>query len=353
MPDNKYNPFNPLKTLKHVPYWQSIPDNIPPPVFATVDPINACNFKCRYCNSQIVRNKNIEMDAEYLIYLAKFLADWGVKAICIAGGGEPLLNQNVPLFLDECKKRNVETAIVTNGSKLSADPSLLGLTWLGISIDASSDETLTKLKGTPRGMYERIIDNVAEFVEYKNEMNSTVQVGYKFLIHPYNYDEIMEASEIAKEIGCDLIHLRPAGNAWFNLNHKEDIIYTQGMINVANHQIRTSKKLFEDDRFQIYNTMYKFTDQWQPNITYKKCYALYTNCYFSPDKKVRLCCDRRGDKDLELCDIGEVKTAWGSEKHKNIVDSIDISKCPRCTYAHINEIFENVILEDRMMCNFI
>jgi MoaA/NifB/PqqE/SkfB family radical SAM enzyme len=356
----KYSPFNPLKVLKHVEYWQDIPDKIPPPLFVTVDPINVCNFNCIYCNSLTVRNKNIEMDREYLRYLAGFIADWGVKAVCIAGGGEPLLNKNLPLFLDECRNKKLETAIVTNGSMLNQFlyPHLVDCVWIGISIDAARDETLRRLKGTPKGMFERILQNIKGFIEYRDDHDSRPQVTYKFLIHPYNYNEILLAAKTAKDIGCDLIHLRPAGTAWFDLNGGSDmnITFTEAMIDLANSQIDEAKRLYEDENFQIYDTMYKFTDQWKPNVSYERCYALYTNCYFSPDKKIRLCCDRRGDPMFELGDvpaIEDVNRVWGSDRHKDIANSIDVSKCPRCTYAHINEVFENVILEDRMMCNFI
>ena len=39
------------------------------------------------------------------------------------------------------------------------------------------------------------------------------------------------------------------------------------------------------------------------------------------------------------------------KKHKFIQQNIDIKFCPRCTYSNVNEIFENVIIEDKMMYN--
>lgn len=359
---DKYNPFNPLKILKHITYWENILEKIPPPIFVTVDPINSCNFNCRYCNSAKVKNNDIKMNKSYMIYLANLLADWGVKAICIAGGGEPLLNNDLPSFLNRCKIRNLKTAIVTNGSMIDKFiPYLIDCTWVGISIDAATDDTLKKLKNTSDGMFQKIIDNIKKFVEYRNAQKSKVQIGYKFLIHPYNYREILDASKIAKDIGCDLIHIRPGGNPWFELDNinKDEFNFNKDIIDSANYLIKRAKYLYEDDNFKIYDMMYKFSDEWRPKITYNKCYALHTNCYFSPDKKLALCCDRRGDKNLELCEVNESATvedlniAWRSDRHKDITRTINVHNCPRCTYAHVNEIFENVILEDKMMCDFI
>jgi hypothetical protein len=44
-------------------------------------------------------------------------------------------------------------------------------------------------------------------------------------------------------------------------------------------------------------------------------------------------------------------SGWGSKKHWDIHSQIDVSACPRCTLGHVNEIFENVIIEDKMLYN--
>ena len=70
-----------------------------------------------------------------------------------------------------------------------------------------------------------------------------------------------------------------------------------------------------------------------------------------------LCCDRRGDTLLELgqnvYDIKEVEHLWGSSKHWEIFDKIDVKDCPRCTYQPHNQIYEHVIKNDSMTYKFI
>jgi hypothetical protein len=72
---------------------------------------------------------------------------------------------------------------------------------------------------------------------------------------------------------------------------------------------------------------------------------------------VHLCFDVRGKKEWILCkhypDPREILKVWGSEKHKKIIDSVNVSKCPRCTFGPYNEIIEKAIIEDKMFLDFI
>ena len=57
---------------------------------------------------------------------------------------------------------------------------------------------------------------------------------------------------------------------------------------------------------------------------------------------------------VNIEDAEEIQKLWGSEKHREIHDSIvaDV-ECPRCTYQPQNEIYEQVILNDSMTHKFI
>ncbi len=56
---------------------------------------------------------------------------------------------------------------------------------------------------------------------------------------------------------------------------------------------------------------------------------------------------------MVLCSHNEALEMWGSQKHIDLVSDVNVRKCPRCTYSHINEIFENVIIKDNMGYYFI
>ncbi|HUW47265.1 MAG TPA: radical SAM protein, partial [Patescibacteria group bacterium] len=120
--NKRWNPFNSYKLLAHVEKWKRINRGctLPAPILVTVDPTNKCNLNCRWCNAKYIRDKNKnELSATAMMKIADFLPYWsendGVKSVCIAGGGEPLMNPYVGQFIDRLVMNNIEVGVVTNG----------------------------------------------------------------------------------------------------------------------------------------------------------------------------------------------------------------------------------------------
>ena len=137
---NQFNPFNSAKLLAHVHRWECIRHGkIPPPVLVTVDPANQCNLKCGHCNSHRVTGNHTMLDERLNRPLATFLRGWGVQAVCVAGGGEPLLN---PEFIRSASQVGLQVGCVTNGLLIDNWHKLLKqCRWVGVSIDAATPET--------------------------------------------------------------------------------------------------------------------------------------------------------------------------------------------------------------------
>ena len=186
-PSKRWNPFNSYKLLAHVDRWRQIKRGrpIPPPILITVDPTNACNFNCVWCNAAFVRKtRKNSLSEKALLNLADFLPRWGegfpdfepgVKAICVAGGGEPLLNPATAPFIDKVIANGIEVGVVTNGSLISQYIDCLSqCTWVGVSMDAATPETFNKLKGlNPEKKYfEHLIEDIAVLVDYAKRHNN-------------------------------------------------------------------------------------------------------------------------------------------------------------------------------------
>ena len=120
---NKYNPFNSWKALTHSQHFEAILKGKPkPPIVVNFDLTNKCNYNCGFCmfanckradkTSSQFRN-NESMPEGYSLLLPKLWKDWGVKAVCLAGGGEPTLH---PQFHDIIDLLIVQGSIIyTNG----------------------------------------------------------------------------------------------------------------------------------------------------------------------------------------------------------------------------------------------
>lgn len=385
---HRWNPFNSYKLLVHVERWRQIKRgrSAPAPVLITVDPTNVCNFDCAWCNADYIReHRNHRLSQKILTDIANFLPQWsnsaypdykGIKAICVAGGGEPLLNPYTGEFIDRVVANGIEVGMVTNGSLIydNIDP-LSQCTWVGVSVDAGTSKTFNKLKGfkPDNNMFDRVIENMSLLVDYSRRHNTQLGkkhpsygVNYKFLLYKDNIGDVYEAAQIAKEIGCKSIHYRPAGTPWDKIGTIDEITFGPDEIALFNEQIAKAQKL-DDENFGVFGVTHKFNDQFGRSNCFEKCHAVFMTAVIQPPSSkdspvdsfvMGLCCDRRGDKKLELLtdctDVNEINKLWGSKKHWQIFDNIDIEhECPRCTYQPHNQIYEQVILNDSMTYKFI
>lgn len=346
---NKYNSFNSLKALVHVKYWGQIPiGNIPNPIFVSIDSNSSCNLKCPHCNAADIMNKfNVKLDRPLIDKIIKLLNLWGTETVCVGGGGESLVNDDTNYLFDQLHKNLIDFGVVTNGLSI---PNFLDTLeyakWVGISVDAGTSETYSKVKGVPEKIFSKVLNNI----ETLRNRCPNLEISYKYLILPNNYSDIYLGGKIAKDLKCSLIHLRPGADPWFMSD--TNIKFSKDQINEAQLQIDKVRSNFESEEFAVFGIMHKFENDWKIKKSFKKCYATYTTCVIYPNGDIGLCCDRRGDASLTLCNINDAFEYWGSQKHIDLVNKININICPRCTYSHINEIFENVIIDDKMLYNF-
>ena len=325
------------------------------------------------------------LSEKMLLSLAEFLPQWGegcsvwkpgVEAVCIAGGGEPLLNPATATFIDKVTELRIEVGVVTNGTMINKYiDSLSHCTWVGVSVDAATAKIFNRLKGlSPQNdTFDRIIDNIATLADYAKRYNSKLGlelpaygVSYKYLLYKDNIGEVYEAAKLAKEIGCKNIHLRPAGTTWDKLGTEEEIVFTSEDVTLFNEQIGKALEL-DDETFSVYGVTHKFNSQFNRANYFDKCYAIFMTAVIEPPSGkdatedsfvIGLCCDRRGDGKLELANgienVDDIQRLWGGEAHWKMHDRIVVEReCPRCTYQPHNQIYEQVILNDSMTHKFI
>lgn len=352
---NEFNSFNTMKVVKHVDYWSKIDIEkpyIPPPIAVTIDPCNMCNYRCVGCNAQkVIADSNSVMSEDWMARLPRFLSNWGVKAVTLAGGGEPLLSPYIGKFLAESENCSYELALITNGYSLKRYmlPIALSMKWIGVSIDAASADTYSKIKNCDPASFDKVLKNVAEL----SGLNSNVT--FKFLMNKQNIGEVYAAVKLAKGLGCCAIHLRPIGLTWYDEDRRQ--IFTSDEVEKALDEIGMARRDYEDEDFRVFGVTHKFDKNWQLANCFESCWSCFMYLVIEPNGVVSTCCDNRGNPAMQLAtglsSPWEILEYWGSEKHIEMFKQIDVKKCPRCTFVLHNQLYEQEILGDAMDSNFI
>ena len=210
---DKFNSFNSDKIFLHGERMQAIADwlkgdrELPPPVEVSFDPIHACNLMCQHCNShRYLIEGTHRMTDEHILGLVDFFGNWGVKAICFGGGGEPTLHTKLREALILSYRLGMENSLVTNGTILTPElirAIVLYCRYVGISVDSATPETY-KI-GRKVNLFDQTIKNIKKLVS-ANE--GYCDIAYKFLIFGYNQHEIFKACQLAKELGVKDFHAR-------------------------------------------------------------------------------------------------------------------------------------------------
>jgi len=366
--NNRFNPFNSSKILlwrKHIEACYNQNYLIPPMVDIDLSPY--CNYSCRHCNGKgIIDNQNKTLSTEHFLKLADFLRDWRIPgreekvvSCCLSGGGESLMHKDHTKILTRLYENGIETGVITNGSLITTE----GLTvipvtckWIGFSMDAATPETYNKIKFNNATlsdtMFNKVCSNLKQLSERYRKLNKGNGTCFKFLLSPTNYNEIYEAAKLAKSLGVYDFHLRPVSQLNLVNSVQPQIEYTAEMLKIINEQI-TEAQTLESSDFKVYTIKHKFTNDFQPILKFNKCRLIPMIPTFGADGYVHTCFDIRGREDLIMCKHFEIEQYWNSDAHKKQIDSIDISKCPRCTMNGFHEIAEQVFIGDNMCRNFL
>jgi MoaA/NifB/PqqE/SkfB family radical SAM enzyme len=290
--------------------------------------------------------------------LVDFMADWGARGICIGGGGESLMNRNIWTMPSYIVSKGMSCSFITNGSLINEEIAneMMYCRFVGISVDAGTRETFKKVHGVD--YFDKVIDNIRLLVKKKKETNSKVDIAYKFLISPTNWHEIYDSCKLAKELGVRDFHARPV-----DLERKD---FEQGT--ELNYDIEKIHELFkkcheieDGDNFRVFTVMHKYNEDFKVKHSFKKCVSSSLVCQICSDGNVYVCVDHRLEPRFKLGthfpNPKEILTFWGSEKHRQILQSINVSaECGRCTYGEyarqIEELSMNSIEEDPMCVDF-
>jgi len=301
------------------------------------------------------RSSKAHLPEGYSLHLPKLWKDWGVKAVCLSGGGDPTMHPDMYKMMKEIKRNELDLGMPSNGYLINDKQKWTDINnsckWIGFSIDAGNEEDYAKTKGVPGKWYNKVLNNLQGLAETKKNLESKLNIGYKFLIEPTNYNSIYNAIKNASEVDCNTIQIRPS------INPEQVKLFTEHGDEIWS-QVEQGREDYENETFKVMGVQHKFKPNMEKKHDFEKCRATMLTTTWCADGNVYLCTDTRGNPWALLGqhypDPKKFINSWGSKEHWDIVNKINFKdKCDRCTLTAQNEYFEKIFINDLMEKNLI
>lgn len=287
---NEFHFYNPAKILLYIKELEE-----KAVVFADLHASNVCNHSCIWC--RYVRNNEM-LSLDSMIDLLERYPK--IKGMTITGGGEPLTNKQIFEFILECRRREIETGLFTNGSLFDQR----GIDIIGdncqfcrISLDAATPETHAKTHQSRD--FERIIWNIRKLGETK-----LPELGISYLVTPETVDDIVLLSDLGLPV--DYIHFKPL------IEGIDEQTKKKALRNIGDLQKRVDYAL-RNDRIE------------QDLMCNHKIKCRVTGLITNPaaNGKEYVCCEHAGEEEFE-------RGRWNGST----------AKCHTCRFNNYNEILD-------------
>ena len=175
-----------------------------------------CNLHCRYCFTDArlrvkkPTNGKKELSTKQIFAILDNVSEAGTVAIQFAGG-EPLLREDLVEIISYAVKKNIYTALNTNGTLIREDIvrklALVGLSQVKVSIDGLR-ENHDWNRG--KGVFDKAVDALNLFRDYK------IPAVYLIMtLSSVNYGDLVPLLDMTKELGVRFIMVEflPVGHS--------------------------------------------------------------------------------------------------------------------------------------------
>lgn len=164
------------------------------PRYLEIETINICNAKCSICTIDSWDRKPEKMSSDLFDKIASELGDHAheVKRVNLYRNGEPLLDKNLPHYIERLKKEGIKGVVIsTNASVLTTEKAKeileAGIDQVFFSIDSLKKDTYESIR---KGLdFDEVMNNTIEFIKLRDELKPDTDIWVRMVRQENNYDE--------------------------------------------------------------------------------------------------------------------------------------------------------------------
>jgi len=231
-----------------------------------LDLTTACNYACDHCIDFDILNGKLKHQFETLLESLGRMIERGLRSVILIGGGEPTLHPKFKEVVAFLKQRNVQIALVSNGSRGQIVHESAGLftagDWVRFSLDAGTEDTFQRMHKPKKPV---TLGEICSWVPRIREANPALSVGFSFIITwdgamrdskvplVANIGEIVRATKLARENKFTYVSLKsiltrhPSGSEVMDPGAMRDFDQTLEVI----RESITAAQAHETDDFKV------------------------------------------------------------------------------------------------------
>lgn len=183
-----------------------------------------CNYGCAMClwsdkDAMTYASRGLQADGlvshDQWTRVLRQLRDLGTRNLVVSGGGEALLNPDLPAILTAARDLGLAVSLYTTGFNLDAhhgalwDP-VVNLSKVRLSIHSPDPATYARIVRLPDRLHalERVNSHLRTLLALRHARRTALRVGIGFVLQPDNHDQIEAMTDYAADAGVDFLDLR-------------------------------------------------------------------------------------------------------------------------------------------------
>lgn len=296
--------------------WNKVPAL---PSILDIEPINQCNFRCPHCQVTHWNKAKTRLDIEGLTKLLDQFPN--LLRVKLQGMGEPLLNKELLPMLELLEKRNVKTAIVSNGSVMTdtiRDKLLEVSTDINFSIDGATAEVFESVR--VGSSFKKVVDNIRKLTTARKEKSlesnpEGKMIAARTVVTKQNVHQLEGIVRLASDLGLDSLTFQLIMTSWGKASMEE--INSQKRVTEAKElEVQVTKAQQEAERVGL-PLFVRNDDKYSCK---NKCGWPWKSTFIASNGDVVPCAILADSDTVKMGNVFEedFETIWNSEKYQEL-----------------------------------